>query len=168
VHNTYLTLPVLFVMISNHYPMTYSHAYGWVVLGVIMFAGVLVRQFFVLRHRRVARPMLPVVAVVLLVGLAIAMAPKPAATTGEAVAFARVQAVVDARCASCHAAQPTQAGFVQPPKGIVLETPEQIGQNAAKIAETIGNRYMPLANLTRMSDDERALIAAWYAQGAKR
>jgi uncharacterized membrane protein len=167
VHNTYLTLPVLFVMISNHYPMTYSHPYGWVVLGVIMFAGVLVRQFFVLRHKGVAKPVLPAVAVVLLVGLAVAMAPKPSATTGGPVAFARVKAVIDARCAGCHAAQPTQAGFVQPPKGILLETPEQIGQNAAKIAETVGNRYMPLANLTQMSDDERALVASWYAQGAK-
>jgi len=167
VHNTYLTLPVLFVMISNHYPMTYSHPYGWVVLGVIMFAGVLVRQFFVLRHKGVAKPVLPAVAVVLLVGLVVAMAPKPSATTGGPVAFARVKAVIDARCAGCHAAQPTQAGFVQPPKGILLETPEQIGQNAAKIAETVGNRYMPLANLTQMSDDERALVASWYAQGAK-
>jgi uncharacterized membrane protein len=167
VHNTYLTLPVLFVMISNHYPMTYSHPYGWVVLGVIMFAGVLVRQFFVLRHKGVAKPVLPAIAVVLLVGLVVAMAPKPSATTGAPVAFARVKAVIDARCAGCHAAQPTQAGFVQPPKGIALETPEQIGQNAAKIAETVGNRYMPLANLTQMTDDERALVASWYAQGAK-
>jgi uncharacterized membrane protein len=167
VHNTYFTLPVLFVMISNHYPMTYSHRYGWVVLVVIMVAGVLVRQFFVLRHRGVTTVALPVLAVALLVGLAIAMAPKPAATTGAPVAFARVKAVIATRCAGCHAAQPTQSGFAQPPKGILLETPEQIGQNAAKIAETVGNRYMPLANLTQMSDDERALVAAWYAQGAQ-
>ena len=168
VHNTYFTLPVLFVMISNHYPMTYSHRYGWVVLVVIMAAGVLVRQFFVLRHKGIAKPALPLAAVVLLVGLAVAIAPKPAATTGAAVAFARVQAVIDARCAGCHAAQPTQAGFAQPPKGILLQTPEQIGHNAAKIAETVANRTMPLANLTQMTDDERALVAAWHAQGAKR
>ncbi len=168
VHNTYFTLPVLFVMISNHYPMTYSHRYGWVVLVVVMAAGVLVRQFFVLRHRGIAKPALPVLAVVLLAGLAFAMAPKPAATTGAPVAFAAVKAVIDTRCAGCHAAQPTLAGFAQPPKGIALQTPEQIGQHASMIAETVANRYMPLANLTQMTDDERALVAAWYAQGAKR
>jgi len=79
-----------------------------------------------------------------------------------------VKSVLDARCIGCHATQPTQAGFAQPPKGVVLETPEQIGQNAAKIAETVGNRYMPIGNLTQMTDDERALVAAWFAQGAKR
>ncbi len=170
VHNTYFTLPVLFVMISNHYPMTYSHPYGWLVLGVIMLAGVLIRQFFVLRHKGRTMWALPGVAVALLAGLAVALAPAPPppAAKGEGVAFSRVKAIVDTRCVQCHAAQPTQAGFAQPPKGVVLETPEQIGQNAAKIAETVGNRYMPIGNLTQMTDEERALIAAWVAQGAKR
>jgi uncharacterized membrane protein len=170
VHNTYFTLPVLFVMISNHYPMTYSHPYGWLVLGVIMLAGVLIRQFFVLRHKGRTLWALPGVAVALLAGLAVALAPAapPPAGKGEGVAFSRVKAVVDTRCVPCHAAQPTQAGFAQPPKGVMLETAEQIGQNAAKIAETVGNRYMPIGNLTQMTDDERALIAAWVAQGAKR
>jgi uncharacterized membrane protein len=170
VHNTYFTLPVLFVMISNHYPMTYSHPYGWLVLGVIMLAGVLIRQFFVLRHKGRTLWALPGAAVAILLGLAIALAPAPAppATKGEGVAFSRVKTVVDTRCVPCHAAQPTQAGFAQPPKGVVLETAEQIGQNAAKIAETVGNRYMPIGNLTQMTDEERALIAAWVAQGAKR
>jgi uncharacterized membrane protein len=168
VHNTYFTLPVLFVMISNHYPMTYSHPYGWAVLAVIMLAGVLTRQFFVLRHKGRAILLLPAIAVVLLLGLAGAIAPKPATAVSGEIAFARVKAVLDVRCLGCHATQPTQAGFAQPPKGIVLETAEQIGQNAAKIAETVGNRYMPIGNLTQMTDDERALVAAWFTQGAKR
>jgi uncharacterized membrane protein len=170
VHNTYFTLPVLFVMISNHYSMTYSHPYGWLVLGVIMLAGVLIRQFFVLRHKGRTLWALPGAAAALLLGLAVALAPAapPAAAKGGGVAFAQVKAVMDTRCVPCHAAQPTQAGFAQPPKGVVLETAEQIGQNAAKIAETVGNRYMPIGNLTQMTDEERALIAAWVAQGAKR
>ena len=167
VHNTYFTLPVLFVMISNHYPMTYSHPYGWAVLGVIMLAGVLIRQYFVLRHRGTMQPALPAIAVVLLVGLAVVIAPRPTVAAKGEVAFAAVRAVLLERCVACHAATPTQAGFVQPPKGVLLETPAQIAQNAAKIAETVGNRYMPIGNLTQMTDDERALIAAWYAQGAK-
>ena len=166
VHNTYFTLPVLFTMISNHYPMTYSHPHGWLVLGVIMLAGVLIRQFFVLRHSGRINWALPGIAVVLLVGVAIAIAPKSAGKGSEAVAFAKVQSVLNQRCVSCHAAQPTQAGFAQPPKGILLDSPEQVAANAAKLAETVANRYMPIGNLTEMTDDERALIAAWFAQGA--
>jgi uncharacterized membrane protein len=174
VHNTYFTLPVLFTMISNHYPMTYSHPYGWLVLGVIMVAGVLIRQFFVLRHKGRTLWLLPSIAVVLLAGVAVALKPAPAAPaakTGvkvDSVSFTQLKAVLDARCLACHAAQPTQPGFAQPPKGVVLETADQIGQNAAKIAETVGNRYMPIGNLTQMTDEERALVAAWFAQGAKR
>jgi uncharacterized membrane protein len=84
------------------------------------------------------------------------------------VAFAQVKAVLAVRCVGCHATQPTQAGFAQPPKGIGLETADEIGQNAAKIAETVGNRYMPIGNLTQMTNAERTLVAAWFAQGAKR
>jgi len=166
VHNTYFTLPVLFVMISNHYPMTYSHPRGWLVLCVIMLAGVLIRQFFVLRHRGRAQWALPALGVALLAGVAVALAPAPADPRGASVAFARVQAVVGARCVPCHSAQPTQAGFAQPPKGVLLDTPQGIAANAAKMAETVGNRYMPIGNLTQMTDAERALVAAWFAQGA--
>ena len=170
VHNTYFTLPVLFTMISNHYPMTYSHPYGWLVLGAIMLAGVLIRQFFVLRHKGRTLWLLPSIAIVLLLGLAIVLAPAPPKplAKAEGASFAQVKAVLDARCLACHAAQPTQPGFAQPPKGVVLETPEQIEQNAAKIAETVANRYMPIGNLTQMTDEERAVVAAWFAQGAKR
>ena len=70
------------------------------------------------------------------------------------------------RCLQCHAEQPTQPGFAQPPKGVVLETAAQMAANAAKVAETVGNRYMPIGNLTQMTDGERALIATWFAQGA--
>ena len=98
---------------------------------------------------------------------ALAPAPPPAAKGGGAVTFAQLKTLLEARCVGCHAGQPTQAGFAQPPKGVVLETPEQIGQHAAKIAETVGNRYMPIGNLTQMTDDERGMVAAWFAQGAK-
>jgi uncharacterized membrane protein len=166
VHNTYFTLPVLFVMISNHYPMTYSHPQGWLVLGVIMLAGVLIRQFFVLRHSGKVKWVLPAAGVALLAGVAVAIAPKIADSGGSRVAFANVQGVLKARCLQCHALQPTQPGFAQPPKGVLLETPEQVAANAPKIAETVGNKYMPIGNLTQMTDDERALIATWFAQGA--
>jgi len=166
VHNTYFTLPVLFVMISNHYPMTYSHPQGWLVLGVIMLAGVLIRQFFLLRHSGNVKWALPAAGVALLAGVAVAIAPKIADSGGDKVTFANVQGVLKERCLQCHASQPTQPGFAQPPKGVLLETPEQVAANAPKIAETVGNKYMPIGNLTQMTDNERALIATWFAQGA--
>jgi uncharacterized membrane protein len=167
VHNTYFTLPVLFVMISNHYPMTYGHPYGWAVLALVMLAGVLIRQYFVLRHKGSEKAWLPIAACVLLAGVAAAIAPRSIAPGGPVVAMAQVQAVIAQRCVPCHSVQPQQAGFVQPPKGIMLETPEQIAAQAAKIGETVANKYMPIGNLTQMTDDERVLIAAWIAQGAK-
>jgi uncharacterized membrane protein len=166
VHNTYFTLPVLFVMVSNHYPMTYSHPYGWAVLGAIMLAGVLIRQFFVLRHRGRPNWALPAAGVALLAGLAVAIAPKAASTGGEKVAFAQVQTVIKERCVGCHTGQPTQEGFAQAPKGILLDSPDQIAANAPKVAETVGNKYMPIGNLTQMTDAERALVASWFVQGA--
>jgi len=166
VHNTYFTLPVLFVMISNHYPMTYGHPRGWIVLGVIMLAGVLIRQYFVLRHRGRATLLLPALAVILVLGLAVVIAPRPTAAASRDVPFVALKAVLDARCLGCHATAPTHPGFAQPPKGVVLETAEQIAQHAGKIAETVGNRYMPIGNLTQMTDGERALVAAWFAQRA--
>jgi uncharacterized membrane protein len=167
VHNTYFTLPVLFIMISNHYPMTYSHKHGWAVLGVIMLAGVLIRQFFVLRHRGRETLWLPGIAIVLLAGLAVALAPQTSGggAKGETVSFAQVQRVFAARCVSCHSANPTQPGFAQPPKGVLLETTEQIATNAPKVAETVASRYMPIGNLTQMTEDERALVAAWFTAG---
>ncbi len=167
VHNTYFTLPVLFIMISNHYPMTYSHPHGWLILVVMMLAGVLIRQFFVLRHRGQVKWWLPAAGVALLATLIVLMAPKAVDAGGDKVSFAAFKQVVDHRCTTCHADRPTREGFAQPPKGVVLQTPEQIGQHAAKIAETVSSGYMPLGNLTGITDTERQLIARWYAQGAR-
>ena len=166
VHNTYFTLPVLFIMISNHYPMTYANKHGWLILAVLMLAGVLIRQFFVLRHRGQVKLWLPAAGVALIAMLIVPMAPKAVDAGGELVKFSAVRQVVDQRCVSCHAAQPTHEGFAQAPKGVMLETPEQVAQHAAKIAETVASGYMPLGNLTGITDEERARIATWYAQGA--
>jgi uncharacterized membrane protein len=88
---------------------------------------------------------------------------------GEApVAFSEVRAVVVERCASCHAAKPTDSAFPQPPNGLVLDTPAQIRRNAQKInARVVLTQTMPPANKTEMKDEERALLGAWIAQGAR-
>ena len=166
VHNTYFTLPVLFIMISNHYPMTYSHKYGWLVLAIIMLAGVLIRQFFVLRHRGEVKWWLPLSGIALLVALVVVMAPKPIDATGRKVSFAELNTVIQKHCTVCHAEKPSWVGFAQAPKGLMLQSPEQVSQHAAKIAETVASGYMPLANVTQMSDEERRIIAAWAAQGS--
>jgi len=100
----------------------------------------------------------------------VVIAPKLAAAPDAeagAVAFTKIQAVIHQRCVACHAAQPTQAGFAQAPKGLMLETPDQIAAQTAKIHETVTNRYMPIGNRTQMTDAERQLVATWFAQGAK-
>jgi uncharacterized membrane protein len=165
VHNTYFTLPVLFIMISNHYPMTYSHDNGWLVLIFIMLAGVLIRQFFVLRHSGSASPALPAVAVVLLLSMVWYLSPKPVDSAGaDRVSEARIAAIVNSRCVACHASKPTQPGFAEAPLGLVMETPQQIEILAARIAATVQSKYMPIGNLTGMTDQERAIVATWYAQ----
>ena len=165
VHNTYFTLPVLFIMISNHYPMTYSHEQGWLVLGFIMMAGVLIRQYFVLRHSGNANIVLPVIGIVLLLAMVAYLLPStPEDIQTGSVSDAEIQQVVNARCIACHVKSPTHPGLVNAPLGLILESIEQIKQNAVKIATSVQTRYMPIGNLTQMTDQERALIAAWYAQ----
>jgi uncharacterized membrane protein len=171
VHNTYFTLPVLFIMISNHYPMTYGHKYGWAILAVLMLAGALIRQYFVLRHLGKNLVALPAVATVLLVGLAVVIAPQPAATgapPAKAINYVQIQAIIKERCAVCHAEKPTFAGFAQPPGGLMLDTPDRVQAAAQKIhQQTIATQAMPIGNLTKMTDEERKLLATWLAEGAK-
>ena len=179
VHNNYFTLPVLFIMISNHYAMTYRHEHAWLVLAVIMAAGVFIRHFFNLRHKGRTEWRYPVIGVALLLAVAVAIAPKPPVARpaapgadGTAAApasqFAKVQAIMAQRCVSCHAAAPTQPGFAAAPAGVMLENEAEIRQNAEKIyKQTVQLKAMPLANLTNMTDDERAQVAAWFESGAK-
>ncbi|MGZ3183151.1 MAG: urate hydroxylase PuuD [Telluria sp.] len=171
VHNNYFTLPVLFIMISNHFAMTYQNANGWLVLGVIMLAGVLIRHFFNLKHKGRIEYRYPLAGAALLLALAIAIAPKPPAAAAVAdpkAQFARVQAIVAQRCIGCHSAHPTLMNFSAPPLGFALDTPAQVAQGAQKMYTRAAQlKDMPLANLTHMTDAERAQIAAWYESGAK-
>lgn len=170
VHNTYFTLPVLFIMISNHYPMTYSGPYGWLVLAVLGAAGVCVRLFFVRSHKGKILPILLVAAAVLIIAVAMALAPRapaPQAANTWGVPFSTIQPIVAQRCAVCHAAHPTQAGFATAPQGVMLDTPERIVQASARIQQqAIATHAMPLGNITKMTDRERAVLGQWIAQGA--
>ncbi|HEY0380690.1 MAG TPA: urate hydroxylase PuuD [Candidatus Elarobacter sp.] len=174
VHNTYLTLPVLFIMISNHYPMTYGSANGWIVLAFISAAGVLVRRFFVVSHKRRYVIGLPVAAGLLLAVAAFMLAPRaPSAPRTVIVhvvnpAYSGVAPIIGERCAVCHAQAPTQPGFTVAPAGVLLDTPSAAHANAQRIyAAAVASRAMPLGNLTHMTDAERAKLGAWIRAGAK-
>jgi uncharacterized membrane protein len=169
VHNNYLTLPVVFVMISGHYPMTYGHPQAWLILAAVFVVGALVRHFFNLRKRGRNLWWAPVAAVVMVATIALAIAPaavlRPAG--GERVTFAQAQQVLGQHCVACHAAAPTQAGFAQPPGGVMLETPEHIAKWVPKLLQQVVlAKVMPPGNLTGMTDEQRDLLARWIAQGA--
>jgi uncharacterized membrane protein len=172
VHNNYFTLPVLFLMISNHYAMTYRHEHAWAVLAVIMAAGVLIRHFFNLRHKGRIEWKYPAAGVALLAVLAVLIAPRaplaPQPGVDTAAQFTQVKAIVDQRCVACHSAHPTQPGFATAPAGVMLDSPALVAQHAARIyQQTVQLKAMPLANLTNMTDAERAQVGAWFEAGAR-
>lgn len=163
VHNTYFTLPVLFVMTSNHYAMTYSHEYNWAILVGIALAGALIRIYFVARHGGKASPLPAVLAVLLLAGIAAAIAPR--AQTGDTltVPFEQVRNVIDARCTNCHSATPEHPAFPAAPLGVMFDSDQQIVNEAERIyQQTVVMRVMPIGNLTAMTDAERDLVGQWY------
>lgn len=178
-HNNYLTLPVIFTMVSNHYPLTYGPDGNWLILLALAAIGGAVRHAF--NRRNQGRPLswlLPASAIALMM---LAYVASPATRSNGSLAdgdveiaeasrmgdFAIVQAVVAGRCSSCHAARPTNPDFDAPPAGVMFDQPEQIVQWAPRIkARTIDSHDMPLGNLTGMREEERAILANWIANGA--
>jgi uncharacterized membrane protein len=163
VHNTYFTLPVVFTMISNHYAMTYSASASWAVLALIMAAGALTRQFFVLWHSGMRAWQLPVAGAVCVAAAMIWLQPAPAIRSASAapVSLATIVPIVAHRCAPCHAAHPTL--MASAPAGVMLDTPNRIIANAPRIMQqAVQLRAMPLGNITKITDQERALLGAWY------
>ena len=171
VHNTYFTLPVLFVMISNHYAIVFGHRWNWLLLMALTVAGALIRVWFVARHKGNAKPWPLLAAAAILAAIITVTSPaftRPAASVQVAGGdFGAVFAVIQSRCTSCHAAEPTYPGFVSPPAGIVLETPDDVIREAQGIYDqAVVTRIMPVGNLTGMLDEERALLGAWFQSGA--
>lgn len=165
VHNTYFTLPVVLLMLSNHYSFIYSGPYAWIILSLFIFSGAAIRQYFVLRHSGLNKPIYPIVGVALLLIIAFLAAPKPSAVasseSGDVVTTAQVMQIMQARCVQCHAANPTQPGFPAAPAGMALETEQQLIAHPDLIKQVVANNYMPLGNLTQMTSEERDVIAAW-------
>jgi len=161
-HNTYFTLPVVFVMISNHYAMTFGHRWSWLVLVGMTLAGALIRVWFVMRHKGRAPAWIWIAGVAVIVATAVLIAPRTQTTAGP-VNFSEVEKIIDARCVSCHAQKPSFQGIAEAPKGVMLDTPERIRAQAQQIyQQTALTRAMPPGNLTGMTEEERQLIARWF------
>jgi len=162
VHNTYFTLPVVFVMISNHYAMTYASRWSWLVLIGMTLAGALIRVWFVMRHKGRAPAWVWIAGVALVIAVAVLIAPRPETSAAAPVDFAQVRAVIEQRCAVCHAQKPSFPGMAEAPKGVLLDTPEHMRERAALIRQqAVLTRAMPPGNLTQMTEEERALLARW-------
>jgi len=170
VHNNYFTLPVLFTMISNHYPLTYARPDNWLVLALIAAAGVSIRHFFNRRHKGVLAWQYPALGAGLLGIVAWWTTPKivPLPKVEGTVTTDRVRAIVGQRCVTCHSPVPTFPGIAQPPAGVLLNNPVALLQNAQRVyQQVVVTRIMPLGNATQMTDYERAEIAAWVTDLAK-
>ena len=167
VHNNYLTLPVVFTMLSNHFPFTYGHSYSWLILVVLLVIGAWVRHFFNLRHAGRTVWAIPVSAAIAIAVLAILIRPQSESAAGTAaVPFATAHAIIDRRCTACHSMHPTRVSAA--PLGITMDTPEQIQKLAPAIRQqAVDSTAMPLGNATGMTTAERKVLGRWIAQGAK-
>jgi len=169
-HNNYFTLPVLFIMISSHYPATYGGAYNWLFLASFSLAAVAIRHWFNVRHvPQHSRWVLPA-GVLVMLGLMLATLPhadRVSLAPGQAesaTTTSQIMPVIAARCAGCHSSHPTVSGITTAPLDISFDTLGEVEAQAERIFQaTVVNRTMPLGNLTAMSDTEREQLAQWYA-----
>jgi len=171
VHNNYLTLPVIFLMISNHYPLFYATRWNWLIVAIVLLLGPIIRHYFNERHAGREGPLwtwaaaaVGVVAIIWLSGQG------PRESTGslpQRPAFAEVTEIVTSRCSMCHADTPVWAGIATAPKDVRLDTPERIRQHARQIdINAVRSHAMPPGNVTEMTAEERVALAAWLAAGA--
>ena len=171
VHNNYLTLPVVFAMLSNHFPSAYGHSYGWLVLVALMAIGAWVRHFFNLRHAGRNAWWIPVTAALGIAVVAVAIRPTggsgaAAAPGGAPVSFSRAHAIVQERCVPCHSQTPRLVAAA--PLGIRFDTPDEIHAAASAIERVaVEAQTMPLGNATHMTAAERDALGAWIRSGAQ-
>jgi uncharacterized membrane protein len=171
VHNNYLTLPVIFLMLSNHYPLFFATQYNWAIVAIVLVIGPVIRHYFNSKHEGKEGPLWTwavaaagMIAIAWLsgTGAGIKMGALP-----ETPKFAKVQEIVMSRCSMCHAAEPVWDGIVAAPKGVRLDTADQIKRHAKLIElNAVRSRAMPPGNVTGISADDRQVLAAWIAAGA--
>ena len=178
-HNNYLTLPVIFLMLSNHYPLAFATQYNWLIAALVFLMGVTIRHYFNTRHARTGNPLWTwaLTALLFLGIIALSSAPMeyadeedaalsgPASVLMAAEGFEEVHELVQGNCAMCHAREPFWDGIRQAPKGVLLETPADVARQARAIYLQAGATHaMPPANVTYMEPEDRLTIRKWYEQ----
>ncbi|RWD60994.1 urate hydroxylase PuuD [Mesorhizobium sp.] len=182
-HNNYLTLPVLFLMLSNHYPLAFGTQFNWVIASLVFIIGVLIRHYFNTVHARKGNPTWTWLGAAVLFMIIIWLSTVPKVLTGEPktsaasaasqvyIASAHFPAVRDTvlgRCSMCHTEEPVYEGIYHAPKGVLLDTDERIAEHAREIYIQAGRAHaMPPANVTQITDQERALLVAWFEGAGK-
>ena len=170
-HNNYLTLPVIFLMLSNHYPLAFASEWNWVIASLVFLMGVTIRHWFNTHHARKGNPhwtwAVTLLIFIAIVWLSVAPAAQREAVVitrfAEAKGFTDVHDIVLARCSMCHAAEPVWSGLLWAPRGVALETEADLTRHARAVYLQAGiSHAMPPANLSYMQEDERAAIVAWY------
>ena len=177
-HNNYLTLPVLFMMISNHYPLAFATEYNWIIASLVFLMGVTIRHYFNCKHARTGNPTWTWIATALLFVIAAWLSTVPKVPTGEANAaiiserqqqfmaakgFEQATETVQGRCSMCHAVEPTWEGMIVAPKGVVLEEKIDIAKYAREIYIQAGRSHaMPPGNVSGITQNEREILVKWY------
>jgi uncharacterized membrane protein len=167
VHNNYLTLPVIVLMISNHYPLLFATRYNWLIVAIVLALGPVIRHFFNERHKGRPSPWwVWGVAAAGMIAILLLSAAGPRQTSAAAVpaapTLAQVEEIVTSRCSMCHASEPVWDGIVTAPKAVLLDTPEHIQRNMRLIARNAAwSSAMPPGNVTEITPEERATLAAW-------
>ena len=166
-HNNYFTLPVVFTMISGHYPGLYSGSYGWLVLVAIIGILVLIRHYFNLRGVGQATNSLIGVIILAILVLVYVLSPSQNKVGNEdTVSIAEVVSIMDTRCTSCHSKNPTDDVFVVAPSGFMLDTEKQIIASRDLIYQrAVATNSMPLNNKTNITSAEREKLRIWFEQG---
>ncbi len=179
-HNNYLTLPVVFLMLSNHYPLSFATQFNWIIVALVLGMGVTIRHFFNTMHAGKGYPWWTwaVTAILFVIAMWLSQAgpaqygeqaaAKPsariAALIGEAH-FGEVRDIVSGRCSMCHAAEPVWEGVAKPPKNVRLESDDEIARHAEQIyAQAARSNAMPPGNVTDISAADRETLAQWYEQ----
>ena len=169
IHNNYFTLPVLFVMISNHFPTTFGYENPWLILIIISLGTAGVKHYLNLREKgQLSVWVMPVSVVILLAGAFISAPPKDPGACNSKIEFSEVHAIIQARCISCHSSSPTDDIYKAPPNGVMYDTPDDIVKKKDLIMQrVVVTKTMPQNNKTNITQKERDIIRCWIEQGAQ-
>ena len=173
VHNNYLTLPVVFLMLSNHYPLFFATRFNWLIVAIVLLIGPVIRHFFNSRHEGKGSPWwtwIVAAAGMLAIGWLSGAGPSGAKSGGLPASpkFADVQDIIISRCSMCHSAEPVWAGIAAPPGGVRLDDADHIKLHARLVGiYAVRSHAMPPGNVTEISASDRRILEAWLANGAR-